>query len=48
MNVQCDDIIYLKYYSDKQKGIISGDGIANNKLECVSIKQSVGKKQKEE
>ncbi|EGR30317.1 hypothetical protein IMG5_135140 [Ichthyophthirius multifiliis] len=46
MNVQCNDIVYFKYYSDKQKGIISGDGIANNKLECVSIKQ--GKKYEEQ
>lgn len=39
------DIVYLKFYyesSDKQKkkGIISGDGIASNKLECIPINLS--------
>lgn len=32
------DIIYFKsYLSDDFKGVVSGDGIASNKLECVQL-----------
>ena len=35
-NLKFGDIIYFKFYVDnKRKGVISGDGIASNKLECV-------------
>ncbi|CAD8173114.1 unnamed protein product [Paramecium octaurelia] len=37
-NLKVGDIIYFKsYLSDDFKGVISGDGIASNKLECVQI-----------
>ncbi|CAD8067163.1 unnamed protein product [Paramecium primaurelia] len=37
-NLKVGDIIYFKsYFSDDFKGVISGDGIASNKLECVQI-----------
>lgn len=30
------DIVYFKsYLNDEYKGVISGDGIASNKLECI-------------
>lgn len=38
LNLRYGDIIYLKFYVDSQnRGIISGDGIASNKLECIPI-----------
>ncbi|CAD8067155.1 unnamed protein product [Paramecium primaurelia] len=38
LNLKVGDIIYFKsYLSDDFKGVISGDGIASNKLECVYI-----------
>ncbi|CAD8087418.1 unnamed protein product [Paramecium sonneborni] len=37
-NLKIGDIIYFKsYLSDDFKGVISGDGIASNKLECIQI-----------
>lgn len=36
VNLKIGDIVYFKNYVDKRKnGIISGDGIASNKLECI-------------
>jgi len=37
VNLQYGDIVYFKFYKDLSKGIISGDGIAGNKLECISM-----------
>jgi len=37
MNLKFGDLVYFKYYLDSNlKGIIIGDGIASNKLECIS------------
>ncbi|CAD8151578.1 unnamed protein product [Paramecium octaurelia] len=37
-NLKVGDIIYFKsYLSDDFKGVISGDGIASNKLECIQV-----------
>ncbi|EGR33284.1 hypothetical protein IMG5_057070 [Ichthyophthirius multifiliis] len=36
LNLKFGDIIYFKCYIDqRKKGIVSGDGIANNQLECL-------------
>lgn len=37
VNLQYGDIVYFKFYKDLSKGIISGDGIAGNKIECISM-----------
>lgn len=40
MNLKFGDIIYLKFYvQSRKKGIISGDGIASNKLELIPQEQ---------
>lgn len=37
-NLKMGDTIYFKsYLSENFKGVVSGDGIASNKLECVQI-----------
>ena len=37
-NLKFGDVVYFKsYLSDEHKGIIAGDGIASNKLECVQV-----------
>ncbi|CAD8135704.1 unnamed protein product [Paramecium pentaurelia] len=37
-NLKVGDIVYFKsYLTDDFKGVISGDGIASNKLECIQI-----------
>ncbi|CAD8139457.1 unnamed protein product [Paramecium pentaurelia] len=37
-NLKVGDIVYFKsYLTDDYKGVISGDGIASNKLECIQI-----------
>ncbi|CAD8133367.1 unnamed protein product [Paramecium octaurelia] len=37
-NLKVGDIVYFKsYLIDDYKGVISGDGIASNKLECIQI-----------
>ncbi|CAD8052984.1 unnamed protein product [Paramecium sonneborni] len=37
-NLKVGDIVYFKsYLTDEFKGVISGDGIASNKLECIQI-----------
>ena len=39
VNLKFGDIIYLKFYVDSSnKGIVQGDGIASNRLECVPKK----------
>lgn len=37
VNLKYGDIVYFKFYKELSKGIISGDGIAGNKIECISI-----------
>ncbi|EAR93160.2 cation channel family protein (macronuclear) [Tetrahymena thermophila SB210] len=37
INLKYGDIVYFKYYREQSKGIVSGDGIAGNKIECVSV-----------
>ena len=35
-NLKVGDIVYFKsYLTNEFKGVVSGDGIASNKLECV-------------
>lgn len=39
-NVKLGDIIYLKtYLKDGCKGIISGEGLGTNKLECLLMQK---------
>lgn len=36
MNLKLGDKVFFKFFDDKgNKGIVSGDGIASNKLECL-------------
>ena len=38
LNVKIGDILYFKSYIDnEQKGIVMGDGVASNRLECLQI-----------
>lgn len=41
LNLKYGDIIYFKFYKELSKGVISGDGIAGNKLECISMGQII-------
>ncbi|KAM3134788.1 hypothetical protein pb186bvf_013113 [Paramecium bursaria] len=51
LNLKFGDIIYLKSFFTNQKGVISGDGIASNKIECVQYfnlnKDSIAKEEDE-
>ncbi|KAL4446650.1 hypothetical protein ABPG74_005588 [Tetrahymena malaccensis] len=39
LNLRFGDVCYLKYYTENgKKGIVSGDGIASNKVECLPQK----------